>query len=120
MKLKLDENLGTSLARWFREAGHEAATVTEEGLRSASDKRLIETCRNEQRVLVTLDLEFGNPLLFKPSEYEGIAILRPAGKASMDRLKALARSLIQGLATRDIRRELWIVEIGRIREHEED
>jgi hypothetical protein len=70
--------------------------------------------------LVTLDLEFGNPLLFKPSEYEGIAVLRPAGKASMDRLKALARSLIQGLATRDIRRELWIVEIGRIREHEED
>lgn len=120
MKLKLDENLGASLARLFREAGLETATVPEEGLASASDRRLIETCRKEQRVLVTLDLEFGNPLLFKPSEFEGIAVLRPAGKTSFERLKALARTFIQGLATGDIRRKLWIVEIGRIREHEED
>ena len=120
MKLKLDENLGTSLARLFREAGLETATVAEEGLRSASDKKLIEACRNEQRVLVTLDLEFSNPLLFKPSEYEGIAVMRPAGRASLERLNALARTLIHGLATREIRRKLWIVEIGRIREHIED
>jgi len=120
MKLKLDENLGTSVALVFREAGFETATVAEEGLVSASDGTLIEACRNEQRVLVTLDLDFGNPILFKPSEYEGIAVLRPAGKASFERLKALALTLIQGLAMRDIRRKLWIVEMGRIREHVED
>ncbi|HZP00477.1 MAG TPA: DUF5615 family PIN-like protein [Terriglobia bacterium] len=120
MKVKLDENLGASLARLFREGGHDTATVPEEGLASAPDGRLIEVCRDEQRVLVTLDLEFGNPLLFKPADYEGIAVLRPGGKASLERLKALARTLIQGLRTRDIRRKLWIVEMERIREHEED
>lgn len=120
MKLKLDENLGTSLARLFRDAGLETATEAEERLASASDQRLIDVCRNEQRVLVTLDLEFGNPLLFKPSEYEGISVLRPGAKPSLERLEVIERTLVQGLATRDIRRKLWIVEVGRIREHEED
>ncbi len=119
MKLKLDENLGVSLAILFREAGFDAVTVADEGLSSASDRTLIGTCGGEGRVLVTLDLEFGNPILFKPSEYHGIAVLRPAGKGSLERLKGLTKTLIQGLSQREIRGKLWIVEMGRIREHEE-
>jgi hypothetical protein len=30
--------------------------------------RLIEMCRDDGRALVTLDLDLGNPLLFKPSD----------------------------------------------------
>ena len=120
MKLKLDENLGGRVAALFREAGHDTAMVPEQGLCSASDRTVIAACQGEGRALVTLDRDFGNRLLFKPAEYHGIAILRPLGKASPERLSVLARTLVKALAQTDIRGKLWIVEMGRIREHEQD
>lgn len=39
MKLKLDENLGKSTATVFRNAGHDAATIADEGLSSVELKQ---------------------------------------------------------------------------------
>jgi predicted nuclease of predicted toxin-antitoxin system len=74
MKLKLDENLGTRCPELFLSAGHDIATVPGQNLCSSTDKKLLETCRSEKRCLVTLDLEFGNPLIFRPADYEGIVL----------------------------------------------
>lgn len=71
MNLKLDENLGKIVADTLRKAGHNVSTVADEGLHGSDDRRVIERSRQENRCLVTLDLEFGNPLIFRPSEYSG-------------------------------------------------
>jgi predicted nuclease of predicted toxin-antitoxin system len=69
VKLKLDENLGSRGAELFRQAGHDISTVAQQGLCSSGDQRLLEVCLSEKRCLVTLDLEFGNPLIFRPEDY---------------------------------------------------
>lgn len=117
MRLKLDENLGRSALDLLRQAGHDTRSVIDEGLHGTPDRSLIETCRAERRCLVTLDLEFGNPILFPPADFAGIAVLRP------DRLteKALARTLETlnaGLESEGIAGKLWIVQLGRIRRYE--
>jgi predicted nuclease of predicted toxin-antitoxin system len=76
LKVKLDENLGSRAIELFRESGHEVSTVSEQNLGGASDDGLIEACRAEGRVLVTLDLDFSNVLRFPPERYAGIAVLR--------------------------------------------
>ena len=76
MKLKLDENLGHRAAEVLRAQGHDVSTVSEEGLASAPDETVIEASRGEARCLVTLDLGFGNPLLFDPGSFRGIAVIR--------------------------------------------
>jgi predicted nuclease of predicted toxin-antitoxin system len=75
MKMKLDENIGQRGKALLIEAGHEVCTILEQNLQSAPDPTVIEVCRLEQRCLVTLDLDFSNPIQFNPAKYSGIAVL---------------------------------------------
>jgi predicted nuclease of predicted toxin-antitoxin system len=68
VRITLDENLGRTAAALLRDAGHDAATVLDQGLASAADRALIAACHTEARCLVTLDVEFSNPFLFPPAE----------------------------------------------------
>lgn len=99
-------------------AGHDVATVHEEDLCSASDNRIIEASLQEERRLVTLDLEFGNPLRYRAANYAGIAVLRLPAKPSPEDLENAVRMLIAGLQP-TIARHLWIIEAGRIRVYQD-
>ena len=120
MNIKLDENLGSRGAAILRAAGHHVTTVAEEGLSSASDRRLAEVCRSDRKCLVTLDLDFGNPLRFAPSHYSGIVVLRLPRRSTVDDLLDAVRTLATGLARRTVAGKLWIVQRGHIREYEEE
>jgi predicted nuclease of predicted toxin-antitoxin system len=116
MKVKLDENLGTRLQAEFRAAGHDVATVAGEGLSGTSDEDLFQVCGTESRVLVTLDVGFGNLLRFPCEGTAGVAVLRVPEGAHHALMRSLATTLTAALATRSIEGRLWIVEPGRIRE----
>jgi predicted nuclease of predicted toxin-antitoxin system len=120
LKFKLDENLGQHCAQLFVDAGHDCSTVLRQGLAGSSDSALIMHCRAEGRALLTLDLDFANPLLFKPSAHRGIAVLRPRSPASLDHLNSLCLTVLSGLSRDTLDRHLWIVELGRIRIYQED
>jgi len=119
LKLKLDENLGKRLAELFEAAGHDTATVRGQQMFGAADSDLIARCRDEGRAMVTLDLDFANPLLFRPSHYPGIAVLRPSEPVSHHDLEDLCRTLIGGIEQQRLAGKLWIVERGRIRVYQE-
>ena len=119
MNIKLDENLGRRGAAILRAAGHQVTTVAEEGLSSAGDEQLAAVCRSDGKCLVSLDLDFGNPLRFRPSHHSGIAVLRlPRGSGAGEVLQAV-RTLAAGLARNTIDGKLWIVQRGHIREYQE-
>ena len=116
MKVKLDENLGRRCVAELQAAGHDVATVAGEDLAGTWDARLIEICRAEERVLVTLDLDFGNPLIFEPRRC--IAVFRLPRKPTPTDLHTAVDTLIGALATRTIAGKLWMVERARIREYQ--
>jgi hypothetical protein len=116
MRIKLDENLGMRGAHLFRAAGHDVVTVADQGLCAAADRQIAAVCQSEHRCLVTLDLDFGNPLRFKPWNYSGIAVLRLPPKATDADVWQACATLIAGLKDESVVGKLWIVQRGRIRE----
>jgi predicted nuclease of predicted toxin-antitoxin system len=76
VRFKIDENLPVELAEELRAAGDEAATVGDQQLVGASDRRLSEACKIEGRIFVTLDLDFAAIRTYPPGEHPGPIVLR--------------------------------------------
>lgn len=118
MRLKLDENLCLRARELVQAAGHDVSTVPEQSLCSADDDTVMSACRREQRCLVTLDLDFANPLVFPPSSTAGIAVLRLSKRVTLQDMTDALRTLLAGLRRSSIEGKLWVVRRGRIREYQ--
>jgi hypothetical protein len=85
-----------------------------------SDRHLISLCAIEHRCLVTLDLDFSNPLVFNPHQYSGIVVLRLPPNPSQADVTDAARNLVAGLSRSLVSGKLWIVRRKKIREYHPD
>ncbi len=118
MRFKLDENFGARTQHLFREAGHDVSTVREQALQGATDQHLYDVCCDEERCLVTLDLDFANIFRFPPDMGFGIAVIRLPRDASLSALEGVIAQFLRALEQMAIENELWIIEVGRIRIHQ--
>jgi predicted nuclease of predicted toxin-antitoxin system len=89
-------------------------------LQGCSDQRLYEICRDGQRCLITLDLDFSDVTHFPPAATGGIVIIRIPGNPSLALLGQLVVQFLNALSRFPIEGKLWIVEVGRIRMHESE
>ena len=117
MRIKTDENIHPGIAEYLTAAGHDAVTVWDEALQGTSDEKLISICRQEGRILFTLDLDFANIRAYPPSESAGIVVFRLASQSRQSVLRAVER-LRPLLSSQVIDRRLWIVDEDRVRQHE--
>lgn len=106
-RFKLDENLPRSALVLLRNAGHEAQTVLEERLGGSSDSKVLDACRNEERVLITYDVDFGDIRLYPPDSHSGIWVLRPVSQSVTNAL-TLLRGALTLLERETPQKRLWI------------
>lgn len=97
MRFKVDENLPAEHAALLRNAGYEADTVGDQDMTGVDDSALFARCQAEGRILLTLDLDFGNVQAYPPKSHSGIVVFRsttqdkPALIALLQRLLPLFR-----------------------------
>ena len=118
MKFKIDENLPLEFATVLHEAGFDAATVSDETLSGALDTALLERCRAETRVLISLDLDFANIQTQPAGTHPGIIVFRSRSQDKVT-LISLLRRMLPTLRQRSPVGQLWIVQADRIRFREE-
>jgi predicted nuclease of predicted toxin-antitoxin system len=118
VKFKLDENFGTRTQYIFQAAGHEVHTVRQESLQGAIDQQIFEICCQEERCLITLDLDFSDVVRFPPQKTGGIVVIRVPRNPSLSLLENLVKQFLQALEKMSVEKQLWIVEVGRIRIHQ--
>jgi predicted nuclease of predicted toxin-antitoxin system len=101
-EIQARSNLGVRGKQLLTDSGHDVSTVQDQALCGADDEIVIDVCRREERCLVTMDLDFANPLAYDPA-YDTI------------------RLLITSTGERtNLTGKQWIVEPHRIREYAPD
>lgn len=118
MKFKLDENFGPASSRVFQQRGLDFHTVHAEGLTGADDPTVLAAAIAEGRVLVTMDHDFGNVLAYPPESTSGVVVVSLPGRVSRRLLASVLESFLEACENQELRGKLWIVEPGRIREHQ--
>ena len=77
MRVKVDEDLPKAAVQMLQRHGHEAVSVTEQGMGGAKDHSLWQAVQAEQRFLITADKGFGDIRYHLPGTHAGILLLRP-------------------------------------------
>lgn len=117
-RFKLDENIPRDAVTLLRAAGHDTHSVIDERLEGGPDAQLLDVCLNEDRVLITLDLDFADIRVYPPSAHAGVWVLRPPAQ-NIEDILAILRGALVLLATETADRRLWIVERDRVRIRDE-
>jgi predicted nuclease of predicted toxin-antitoxin system len=114
MKFKIDENLPVELVEVLAIEGHDAATVIAQGLQGRDDKTIVYRCLEEERILVTLDLDFADIRAYPPQDFHGFIVFR-GSRQDRDHLISLLRQVLPLMRREPLERHLWIVEDTRVR-----
>ncbi len=108
MKIKLDENLPLRLVPALENLGHDVDTVADEGLGGKPDDVVWQAAQQEQRFLITQDLDFSDTRRFQSGTHSGILLVRlrePGANALFHQIVSAIKDIVGGF--QDIPAELW-------------
>lgn len=114
MRFKTDENLPAEAADLLKQWGHDALTVLDQHLGGSADSEIASICQQENRILVTLDLDFADIRAYPPADFPGLIVLRLKQQDKAYVLDMLARA-IELLPQEPLDKHLWIVEENHVR-----
>jgi predicted nuclease of predicted toxin-antitoxin system len=114
VKFKLDENLPVELVTDLHRLGHDADTVTDEGLRGAADPAVVDAAFAADRILFTLDKGIANLQRYPIHRHAGVVLFRPdaSGRGSVI---AFVRERLHKVLEMDLAGRLTVVGPSRIR-----
>ncbi|MFN7962622.1 MAG: DUF5615 family PIN-like protein [Thermoanaerobaculia bacterium] len=111
---KVDENLQTEVVEELRSAGWDTCSVLDPGLKGTEDGLVARICQEERRVLVSLDLGFGDSRSYSPRESPGILVLKLKSQEK-HHIVAVVRRLIPLVRGHAIGGCLWVADGRRVR-----
>lgn len=88
-------------------------------LAGASDGDVLAASTAEERILITLDLDFADIRAYPSGSYEGVWVLRPP-KQTFKTIEALVRAGVRLSAVERVIGQLWVIDEQRIRIRDAD
>lgn len=98
----------------MRDLGNDVENALSEGLAGAPDPAILAACGAEDRILITLDLDFADIRAYPPGSHRGIWVLRPQ-EQSFGTVLSLALAGIRLAAVERTTNQLWVIDEKRVR-----
>lgn len=106
--------LSASLAAWLRDQGHDAVHAAELGLAAAPDSIIVARAKQDDRTIVTADLDYPRLLALMQGRDSSLILFRDGNWSEADVLARMGE-ILQGMTAADLTRSIIVVEHGRIR-----
>lgn len=122
MRFLLDMGIGPRVADWLREEGHDAVHLRDQGLQRLPDDEIFAKAADEDRVIITTDLDFPELVALSRDSVVSVIVFRMAYHATErinDRLAAVLEASAQALengaivVVEDSRHRVRLLPIGR-------
>lgn len=114
MRFLVDMPLSPELAAWLGRQGHDAVHALEVGLDRAPDAVILERARNEERVVVTADLDYPRLLALAQAGGPGLILFRGGNYNEQEAVERLTRAL-ETIPNEELPNSIVVIEKGRIR-----
>lgn len=111
-KLLLDENIGYLAVLNLRKDGYDVASILEESP-GATDQEVIRRARSEERIIVTLDKDFGVLVYRDSSKHVGVLLLRIKKESAENISMIISKVLVR--YGRKLKRKFTVATETRIR-----
>jgi predicted nuclease of predicted toxin-antitoxin system len=95
MRFLADMGISMRTVVWLRQQGHDAIHLREEGLQRLADEAILAKARTEERILLTMDLDFGYLLAVSEEHLPSVILFRLSDERSEVVNKRLADALAQ-------------------------
>ena len=92
MRFLVDECAGPLVARWLRDQGHEVFSVFDEA-RGISDEEVLNKAVSENRILITVDKDFGEMIYRERREHCGVILLRLSDERALNKVRVISQLL---------------------------
>jgi len=92
LKFLVDECTGTKVAEWLTAQLHDVFSVYDEA-RGVSDYEILDLAVNENRILITIDKDFGEMVFREQREHHGVILLRLEDQRFQNKIEILTQLL---------------------------
>jgi predicted nuclease of predicted toxin-antitoxin system len=82
MRFLADMGVSLFTVAWLRETGHDAVHLREEGLQRLPDEEILLKARQEDRIILTMDLDFGTLLAISQASFPSVILFRLSDERS--------------------------------------
>jgi predicted nuclease of predicted toxin-antitoxin system len=113
MNFLLDQDVYALTEHFLREQGYDVVTASKLGLSRALDSELLKTAREQGRIFVTRDRDYGN-LVFVHHAGSGVIYLRIL-PSDMNEVHAELKKVLDSYSEEELAKSFVVVEKGRHR-----
>jgi predicted nuclease of predicted toxin-antitoxin system len=114
VRFLIDMPVSPRLVPWLLDRGHDAVHAVELGLSSATDDRILDWARKDQRIIITADLDYPRILALSGAEGPGLMLFRGGNYSEAETVDRLAKAL-ESVPDDRFQSSIVVIEKTRIR-----